>query len=495
MTTATRSLLAALLGLLLLGDCYGTHLTGGDISYAPEPNAPSPFTYVFTLRLYRDTGGVDSPNATLDFGVQGSSQTVAVSSRERVGTQLGNSLEALVYQFRYTYPAAGTYIVRFTENSRNPGVVNLSESGTTPFHIETSFTISPTLGTNRGPQLLNPPIFRAVAGQKVCMNPAAFDADGDSLAYRLVTPLGKANVAVNMYQFPNQITPLGVSESGGAPVFSINAVTGEMCWDAPGLRKRNGGVMTNPDDFAQYAIAFVVEEWRNGSRLSAMTRDFAITVAPPAAPAPELRAENVAAAGFNADRQVRVEPGQRLTFPVLYKSQVPNVLDSLVLVSETGAPYGTASATARDSAGFTKVTYSWTPTEANRRRQPYLLVFRGASIQSRWETILLNDLTFSVYVGTDIPTGRVTATEDEVNGRKIRLFPNPTRNKVRLAEVPGAGAVHFQLTDASGRQAYTSPNLRGTNFEMDLSTLPNGLYAYTIRAGQRVVGKGRLLKQ
>jgi hypothetical protein len=82
-----------------------------------------------------------------------------------------------------------------------------------------------------------------------------------------------------------------------------------------------------------------------------------------------------------------------------------------------------------------------------------------------------------------------------VNGRKIRLFPNPARDKVRLAQVPGSGVVHFQLTDALGRAVYASPDLRGTDFEVDLTTLPNGLYVYRITAGQRVVGKGRLLKR
>jgi hypothetical protein len=218
-------------------------------------------------------------------------------------------------------------------------------------------------------------------------------------------------------------------------------------------------------------------------------RDFAIFVTAPEALKPELRAENAAAAGFNADRLVRVEPGQPLTFSVLYKSSGA-AADSLVPVSETFRLARKATASVTDSAGFTKATYTWTPMEAERRGSPYVIVFRGASGYA-----LRNDLTFGVFVGADIPAGRVTATEEEVNGRKLRLFPNPTRNKVRLAQVPGTGAAHFQLTDALGRQAYTSANLRGTDYEVDLTALPNGLYAYTVTANGRVVGKGRLLKQ
>jgi hypothetical protein len=237
-----------------------------------------------------------------------------------------------------------------------------------------------------------------------------------------------------------------------------------------------------------------VEEWRGKVRLSSTVRDFLLTVTAPEGPGPELRLENAAAAGFDADRQVRVEPGQPFAFSVLYKSLSPD-RDSLIPVSTTLPPTGNAAAAVTDSAGFTKATYSWTPTAADRRRHPYLVVFRGGSTPAGGAGTFFNDLTFSVFVGEAITPGRVTATEDEVNGRKIRLFPNPTRNKVRLAQVPGTGAVRFQLTDALGRLVYTSANLRGTNFEMDLAALPNGLYAYTITAGQRMVGKGRLLKQ
>ncbi len=494
MNPATR-LLAALLCLLLFHDSYGAHLSGGEIAFSRDPNASSPYAYVFALRLYNFIPGVEvSPTAKLDFGVAGATQTAPLTRRETVRAQTGHVMEVLVYTFRYTYPAPGTYTVSFSEYNRPTGTANIGQTTDMLFHLQTSFTINPA-SVNNGPQLLNPPIFRAVAGQKVCMGPAAYDPEGDSLSYRLLVPLSKANTGVRGYRLPNQVSPPGVSESGGAPSFAIDKLTGEICWDAPGLRKRGGGVMTEDGDRAEYTIAFVVDEWRNGSKLSSTVRDFTVTVMRPQAPAPELRAENASAAGFDANRQVRVEPGQRLTFSVLYKSQLPSALDSLILVSETGRPYGNASATAIDSAGFTKVTYAWTPTAANRRRHPYVLVFRGSSPQSWWGESSFNDLTFSVYVGSDVPKERVTTTEVELNDRSIRLFPNPAQHIVRLAEVPGTEAVYFQLTDALGRQVYHSSNLRDTNLEMDLTTLPNGIYVYTITSGPGVVGKGRLLKR
>lgn len=490
MHTATRcALLAALLGLLSVANCFGTHIVAGEISYRPDAGSGNPYKYLFTLKLYGDAAGVAQSTATLSFGVDGAMQTVPASSQENYGGLIAGGIRATLFQFKYTYPGPGNYVVGFTEENRNAGVVNVFQSVNTAFHIESTLTISPGAGSNSSPQFLNPPIFHAFAGQKVCMNPAAYDAEGDSLSYRLVIPLAKRGSAVNGYISPDMVAPRGTAESGGESTFALNEFTGDLCWDAPGLRKRDGGVISNPGDFAQYAVALVVEEWRKGFKLSSTVRDFAIFVTAPQSPRPELRSENAAAAGFNADRLVRAEPGKPLSFSVLYKASGAN-RDSLLPVSETFLGTRKASATTIDSAGYTKVTYAWTPTAADRRGHPYVVVFRGASGDS-----LRNDLTFGVFVGTDIPTGRVTATEDEVNGRKIRLFPNPARDKVRLAEVPGTGAVHFQLTDALGRAVYASPDLRGTDFEVDLASLPNGLYVYRITAGQRVVGKGRLLKR
>jgi hypothetical protein len=50
------------------------------------------------------------------------------------------------------------------------------------------------------------------------------------------------------------------------PTFTIDPVTGDICWDAPGPRKRDGGLIAGPDDYAEYNIAFVVEEWRKDCR-------------------------------------------------------------------------------------------------------------------------------------------------------------------------------------------------------------------------------------
>ncbi|WP_460952495.1 gliding motility-associated C-terminal domain-containing protein, partial [Spirosoma daeguense] len=123
--------------------------------------------------------------------------------------------------------------------------------------------------TNSTPVMLNPPLDSGRVGQKFCHNPAAFDIDGDSLAFRLsvpkTSPTPNSCVGRNIPVYQNPTQHSRTSETGGTPTFSINPVTGELCWDAPG-------------EEGQYNFAFIIEEWRNGVLIGEITRDMQIIV-------------------------------------------------------------------------------------------------------------------------------------------------------------------------------------------------------------------------
>ncbi|MBD0259282.1 MAG: gliding motility-associated C-terminal domain-containing protein, partial [Cytophagales bacterium] len=207
----TRLLFVLAILLLVPFEVYATHIRAGQITAERDLSSTDPLAYRFTLELYRDKTGVEQADATLDMGVTQGGQggnvllTANLASRRDLGGFA--QTEVLTYYFKYTYPGYNTYTVSFTERNRNREVVNMALSGETPFHIETTFIISPTLGLNNSVVLLNPPIDRATVGQRFCHNPAAFDADGDSLSYRLVVPLQKMGLIVNNYSSPETVTP------------------------------------------------------------------------------------------------------------------------------------------------------------------------------------------------------------------------------------------------------------------------------------------------
>jgi hypothetical protein len=70
--------------------------------------------------------------------------------------------------------------------------------------------------------LLNPPIDNACLNYPFIHNPGAYDIDGDSLSYRLISCKGEKGLDIPGYTFPQ------ASNS-----FSMNPVTGDLLWDSP----------------------------------------------------------------------------------------------------------------------------------------------------------------------------------------------------------------------------------------------------------------------
>ncbi len=435
-----------LTGLLLCLICLpqavqATHIRAGQITAERDPTSSNPYTYIFTLTIYRDTKGVDQPNATLNFGVDGATQTVPVSRDRSTGQLLGNDIEVLTFTYRYTYPGPNTYKVTFTEENRNAGVVNMTNSDNTAFHIETEFTINPNLGLNNSVVLRNPPIDRATVGQRFCHNPAAFDPDGDSLSFRLVVPFQRLNTPVLAYISPSAVTPLGTPESGsGAPAFTINSITGEICWDAPGPRKRDGGIITGtgPTDYAEYNIAFEVEEWRKREdgtyvKVGTVRRDMQITVLgnPNKRPDLILPKDTCIVAGTDLRAIIRatdpdghrvsigsesaIFSANRLVFP----TQPPATLNPFATVTQP--EYQPTRPNPAQSA------FRWQTDCQHVRAQPYAVVFRAEddppSTTQPNPNRLTDTKTWLIRVVGPKPTGlRAVAS-----GRSMQLSWDPYR--------------------------------------------------------------------
>lgn len=271
----------ALLGLLAfmaIGPqvARASHLRAGDIraTYDTTANAPQGSRRVFfRMILYTDiTSGITArqPTATIFFGdgtatcpgseiQRTTAEAVPVASDPRVGSN--------VYYFEHTYPASGTYVVSFVGENRNGTVRNMATPASQTFYIATTVVLDPTLRGNRGVVLRAPAIDRGAIGQRFLHNPAAFDADGDSVVFRLapsrqvpgstsaVSSLlgppcmgpGTTSTGTNRpervvvpctgYHFPNDpavTSTLPVKEDGTPPaIFEIDTRTGQLTWNAP----------------------------------------------------------------------------------------------------------------------------------------------------------------------------------------------------------------------------------------------------------------------
>lgn len=366
-----------------------THLRAGQITAVRDANSPNTLTYIFTLTLYRDTQGVDQPDAELGFVPIINGQRRPEIGRLKANANsprrvVGPNIEEITYTFSFTFPGAGQYVIFFQEENRNAEIVNMNNSVNTPFYIETTLLINQSIGINNTPILRNPPIDGAEVGQKFCHNPAAFDPDGDSLSYKMVVPRQNVNLEVNGYRSPETVgPPQGVSESGGSPTFVINPLTGEICWDAP------GPFGVGSKGFAEYNIAFVVEEWRKTSagyiKVGEVVRDMQITVRDQPNKRPELiiprdtcvvagtvLKATIKATDPDANQQIRIS-SESAIFSVLtsvFPHQPPASLSPANHPPKVREEYVYQGNPAQSQ-------FSWTTDCQHVRSQPYDVVFKA----------------------------------------------------------------------------------------------------------------------
>jgi gliding motility-associated-like protein len=383
-------LFVAVLGLLAR-PAHATHLRAGDIQ-AKVDTTPThnPNRIFFKLTLYRDTspGSAQQLNATLFFGDGTRSPAVLPT----VDAPIGFDTNVMTFYFEHTYPGSGSYVASFVEANRSRAVVNMTLSENQTFYISTTITTDPGLGLNHLPVLRAPAIDRAASGQVFLHNPAAYDADGDSLVfYRKVSQRSLTygsgttlpatyipdHVPCNGFQFPNSQAygvppqnPVQVSykdnngvelaQIGDTAIFQMNARTGLIVWNAP-LRT---GI---------YNVAFVVEEWRRNpygaAKIGEVIRDMQITVVAAVNLRPTLKIpqDTCVVAGTLLRKNVTATDASSAASPAT----------PIQLFAYSGVlPPATFSQSAQGPPRAVG-TFTWTPGCERIAREPYTIVFKA----------------------------------------------------------------------------------------------------------------------
>ncbi|NBW37627.1 MAG: gliding motility-associated C-terminal domain-containing protein [Cytophagia bacterium] len=235
-----------------------THLRAGEITVVR--NNCASLTFTITVTVYTDTestvvfGGRQSDGLdVLDFG--DGTRFIIPETPSTARPDLGQNIGIASYTIEHTYGGPGRYLISYREPNRNVGVLNMVNSVLTTFYIETELNVDPFFGCNNSPKLLIAPVDKGCTGVAFQHNPGAFDPDGDSLSYVMVTPFRDRNTVVTGYRDPNNTDfytgnyNTANENQNGPPTFSINPITGTITWDAPGIR-------------GEFNIAFHIVEWR-----------------------------------------------------------------------------------------------------------------------------------------------------------------------------------------------------------------------------------------
>lgn len=237
---------------------YATHNRAGEITIKQIDT----YTVEAHVNTYtkESSSAADRDSITISWG---DGTITKILRSNGTGVSLGNNIKKNIYIGTHTYPGRASYIIGFYDPNRIENILNIDypNSVNISFYIETKFTFlnSTFQGPNNTVELLQHPIDFACVNTKFIHNPAAYDIDGDSLSFELITPLLDQNIAVPNYQFPTAINP------GPNNVISFDRNTGTIVWDSP---QKEG----------EYNITFVVHEYRSGKLLASTIRDMQILV-------------------------------------------------------------------------------------------------------------------------------------------------------------------------------------------------------------------------
>jgi hypothetical protein len=183
-----RLFLIVVLILAAYSYASATHQRAAEIMYRHI----SGLTYEVKIVTYTYSPSfADRPTLDVNWG-DGSSSTLVRTQK----VSLPDNITRNVYEYkpdigantnRHTYSSPGSYLLSMEDPNRNLGVVNIPNSVNVPMYVETLLIINPFLGYNNSPVLLNPPVDLGCVNQVFVHNPGAYDIDGDSLSFRLVS--------------------------------------------------------------------------------------------------------------------------------------------------------------------------------------------------------------------------------------------------------------------------------------------------------------------
>lgn len=379
-----------------------THLRGGEITL--KRKATNALTYTITITTYTDAiGGLGANNNQnkLDnngLKIYNNGVLVAQMEPQRISRiSLNRETEKNVYQVDFTFRANGIYLIGANIRNRNEGVVNMKESVQTSFYIETLVVINSELGLNGTPLLLNPAVdFTAAIGQRFIHNSNAFDAEGDSLAYRMIIPRhipdnSETPKLVNDYRDPTQAPAGGQTELKNGPAFfRIDSLSGDLIWDAPAAK-------------GQYNVAFEILEYRNGVLISVTVRDMQIIVKEGSNKRPIIEIPDEICIQAGEKVNVIIKANDPENHPIVLTSVGPVYKNNDLPVNDVppiqfiAAPYATFNSSATPKVNATG-TFEWQTSCEHIRAKAYEVLFKVEDSPGGTEPKLNDSKTWRIRI-------------------------------------------------------------------------------------------------
>lgn len=320
-----------------------------------------------------------------------------------------------------------TFRLIATECCRNSGVINIFNSALFDMVYQMEYTPFSGGMINTSPQFNVSPGPIAAINQIYTHSPNVVDPDGDSLAFVPTIPLDNTGSLFNpipspilSYQFPWAI--------GNTP-YLFDTLTGTFMW--------------LPNAVGIYALAYKVEEWRNGIKIGEVRREYQI---------------NVTNGGANTTPpSLSLNGTPHTTLSVLQFTAIPetnfnlslsivdtdNTVQSIVAQGEMLTPAFISSFSTSNTNGLVG-TFNWNTQLTEIRNQPYLLHMQYRETAGLYT--YTRDIPVLIYL-----TGQVSGTPNVEATEKFELNRlNQDQLGIRLS-LASTQNVEFTLYDLQGK--------------------------------------------
>ena len=398
------------------------------------------------------------------------------------GVIIASSIKQNIYKGTHTYSGPPDspniyYIIKFYDENRMGGIANIAGGNSiqVPFFIEDSVYMPADLseiGLNSSPILTVPPAYFANVCDTFVFNSTAYDADGDSITYKLIPPKQDQNDNVPLYIYHDAYCN-GSGNCTGLIYNSctVDSLTGKITWATPCQQ-------------GFYNVGILTREYHCGFMIGSVERDLQIIVLNANNDNPQL--------SFLKDTVI--QPGQLLQFSVTASDT--NSLDTITLKS-FGGPF----LASQDTPVFSSVagnpasgSFSWQPGENWVRHEPYLfsIIAQNDDLQEGNQGLtaypLINTKSFRVWVGDTASNCIATGIYQIVdNSFEVHVFPNPAVDMIHLNSNGLISSI--EVTDIAGRPI-REIKADSNTLDINISGLDDGIYILrSTIAGKKVCSK------
>jgi len=478
-------ILSALFIFSICFNANATHLMGGDMTIQLDSGGSS---YTLKLSLYRDIHGIPLvTSATVEEFIYNSTTgqyvhatTFSIPENTALSTSLLPSFPYGVEVGIYTatIPASSLstnkYEFVYTECCRNNAIANMTSPGSQNFVVGTDFEVFSS-AANSTPECLTMPLAYFPINVPAYYNPLPYDADGDSLAWSLNTPVGTVAYTSTTSPVCTIVPGFTTPPSTTSGTFSMNSYTGEITW--------------TPNTLGNFVQSFIIDEYRSGTKIGSIIRDMQYVIIPDTS-SDSLWCSAMTTTmhdGGENSTYIYYTPGKELTYTL--RGNCLRASDLLTLNAYGGPFTMTSPATFNSVRAGTYITgtMKWTPPAGLTK--DIITVFRlTGGIFSTDQTLVLRRDPHSTAVA---PV--------QGNEHTVAVYPNPAHNTINislsLTEGINGDISLYSVLGQKVQTIYTGSLPKGSHQLTDNITVAPGMYFIIVKDNGNIINTQHVVIQ